>query len=142
MRYPTLKCPATMAAAALAVLVSAGCGPTSQSVSVDGFPPMLQPPELVQTWPSYGATLESPPLVVTVELAKPVSEKSELAVYRGDTRVDKRDDSIMIGSDKKLQVTVKTSYGEGLYRVEYKIVWREGGSNDGRFYFRVKRTTR
>lgn len=129
-------------AAALVVAASAlgaGCAQRGDTVLVKGFPPMLRPPGLVLTRPVYGASPQSPPPVVTIELAKPITPESRMSVWLSGRRVDNRDDSIMLGSDRKMQVSVRTASGEGLYRVDYKVAWRDGGSGVGRFYFRVKR---
>lgn len=126
--------------AALATALLLGCQqPGSQTVAlnIEGFPRMLRPRDVIRVFPEYGAILDAAPLFVTVETSQAMGQDSEITVYRNNRRVDNRDGSVMIGSDKKLQVSLKTPQGKGIYRVEYTIRWRSGSASEGRFYFRV-----
>lgn len=134
----------TVVAVALMLVmpVAAGCAGRSQVILVRGFPEMSRPPNFVKSWPPYGVTLESPPGVVTVELSQPVTSDSVMSVFLDGRQVDGRDASVMIGSDDKLQVSMKGLPGKGMYRVDYTVVWRSGGSAEGRFYFLTRRSAR
>ena len=139
-RFAALSLAVTAVLGSALIAATSGCG--SRTVFVGDFPAMLRPADLVSASPPYGDTRESPPIDVVLEFARPITKDCKISVWLDDRQVDAGDGGVMLGSDNKLQVSVESSSGEGLYRVEYAVHWRGGGADDGRYYFRVKRMTK
>lgn len=93
---------------------------------------------LVDSEPSPGATLNSPPEVIRLTFSEPVLEGSTFTLMTADFReIEALSPSIDPGHPEQVYATIPV-LEPGVYTVQWHAVSEDGGETDGSYSFEVR----